>query len=79
MRTIVLTDITDVIARRGVVVMTIDEFIDTAMCSGLIDDDGSGYLMINDHVETDIDFSPSQVAHDMLVDPKFTHVAWYNR
>ena len=57
--------------------LTLEEFEDMIKCGGFIDYDGFGELATETHV-SNIRVYPSSFDRSK-VDPKFTHVCWYNR
>jgi hypothetical protein len=57
--------------------MTLQEFRQCVESGGFIDYDGHGCLA-TDTQESDIVIIPSQLK-TTKIDPKFTHVVWYNR
>lgn len=57
--------------------MTMADFVDGCECGGLIDYDGFGYYATETEM-TDLTVRPSDWSKGKL-DPRWTHVVWFNR
>ena len=57
---------------------TLDEFVDMCHRELFIDYDGFGHLSTDTHESNEVVW-PSQIAKGATLDPKWTHVKWFNR
>lgn len=58
-------------------VMTLDEFVEAVKQGVFVNDDGSGYYATATEM-SDVPAVPSEIRKGLL-QPGFTHVAWFNK